>query len=150
MEQVTSAIGNPTALLVERIFWLGLGAFLGLAIITSLLKGLKEGKDKTTAVSPDQLENLAKKAIQQNSDSNWYWLSDIFIATNKFTYGRWGENRTINYHWLDDEHICLIHIHKNNEISSLHIHGCCYLLRSFNNCYDSYYLIESHKLSIQT
>ena len=40
MEQVTDAIGNPTALLVERIFWLGLGAFLGLAIITSLLRGL--------------------------------------------------------------------------------------------------------------
>ena len=70
MEQVTDAIGNPTALLVERIFWLGLGAFLGLAIITSLLRGLKEGKNKTTPVSPDRLENLAKKAIQQNSDSN--------------------------------------------------------------------------------
>ncbi len=39
MEQVTDVIGNPTALLVERIFWLGLGAFLGLAIITSLLRG---------------------------------------------------------------------------------------------------------------
>ena len=72
MEQLTDAIGNPTALLVERIFWLGLGAFLGLAIITSLLRALKEGKNKTSPVSPDQLENLAKKAIQQNSDSNWY------------------------------------------------------------------------------
>ena len=70
MEQVTHAIGNPVALLVERIFWLGLGTFLGLAIITSLVRGLKEGKNKATAVSPDQLENLAKKAIQQNSDSN--------------------------------------------------------------------------------
>ena len=70
MEQVTDAIGNPTSLLVERIFWLGLGAFLGLAIITSLLRGLKESKNKTTPISPDQLENLAKKAIQQNSDSN--------------------------------------------------------------------------------
>ena len=70
MDHVTSAVGNPTALLVERIFWLGLGAFLGLAIITSLLRGLKESKNKTTPVSPDQLVNLAKKAIQQNSDSN--------------------------------------------------------------------------------
>ena len=70
MEQLTDAIGNPTALLVERIFWLGLGAFLGLAIITSLLRGLKERKNKTTPVSPYKLENLAKKAIQQNSDSN--------------------------------------------------------------------------------
>ena len=70
MEQVTDAIGNPTALIMERIFWVGLGAFLGLAIITSLLRGLKEGRNKTTPVSPYQLENLAKKAIQQNSDRN--------------------------------------------------------------------------------
>ena len=70
MEQVTDAIGNPTALLIERIFWLGIGAFLGLAIITSLIRGLKEGKNKTPPVSADQLENLAKKAIQQTSDSN--------------------------------------------------------------------------------
>ena len=70
MEQVTDAIGNPTALLVERIFWLGLGAFLGLAIITSLLRGSKERKNKTTQVSSDQLKNLAKKAIQQSSENN--------------------------------------------------------------------------------
>ena len=70
MEQITDAIGNPTALLVERIFWLGLGVFLGLAIITSLLRGFKESKNKATLVSPDQLEDLAKKAIKQNSDSN--------------------------------------------------------------------------------
>ena len=70
MEQVTDAIGNPTALLVERIFWLGLGAFLGLAIINSLLRGLKERRIKTRPVSPDQLENLAKKAIQKNSNRN--------------------------------------------------------------------------------
>tara|TARA_B100001029_G_scaffold169937_1_gene165315 strand:+ start:273 stop:485 length:213 start_codon:yes stop_codon:yes gene_type:complete len=70
MEQVTDAIGNPTALLIERIFWFGIGAFLGLAIITSLLRGLKERKNKTTPVSTDQLENLAKKAIKQNSDCN--------------------------------------------------------------------------------
>ena len=70
MEQLTDAIGNPTALLVERIFWLGLGGFLGLAMITSFLRGLKASKNKTTPVSPDQLENLATKALKQNSDSN--------------------------------------------------------------------------------
>ena len=69
MEQVTEVIGNPIALLVERIFWLGLGSFLGLAIITSLLRRSKEEK-KTKPVSPDLLESLAKKAIQQNIDSN--------------------------------------------------------------------------------
>ena len=70
MEQLTDAIGNPTALLLERIFWLGLGGFFGLTIITSFLRGLKERKNKTTSVSTNQLEDLAKKAIQQNSDSN--------------------------------------------------------------------------------
>ena len=39
-------------------------------MILALVRGLKEGKNKTTPVSPDQLENLAKKAIKQNSDSN--------------------------------------------------------------------------------
>ena len=70
MEQVTYAIGNPTSLLVERIFWLGLGGFFGLAIITSFLRGLKERENITTTVSIIQLENPAKKTIQQNSDSN--------------------------------------------------------------------------------
>ena len=70
MEQVNDAIGIPTVLMIERLFWLGLGAFFGLAITTSFLRGLKERKNKTTPVSPDQLENLAKKAIQQNSDGN--------------------------------------------------------------------------------
>ena len=70
MEQVIDAVGNPTALLIERFFWLGLGGFFGLALITSFLKGLKEGKKNTTPTSTDQLENLAKKAIERNSDNN--------------------------------------------------------------------------------
>ena len=70
MEQATYAIGNPTTLLLERVFWLGLGGFLGLALVTSFVRGLKESKNKSKPVTPDQLENIAKKAIQQNSDSN--------------------------------------------------------------------------------
>tara|TARA_Y100001968_G_C19386680_1_gene733216 strand:- start:1222 stop:1440 length:219 start_codon:yes stop_codon:yes gene_type:complete len=70
MEQASEAIGIPTAILLERIFWLGLGGFLGLALLTSILRGLKESQNKTTPVSPDQLKDLAKKAIQQNSDNN--------------------------------------------------------------------------------
>ena len=70
MEQVTEAIGNPTALMIERIFWLGLGGFLGLALLTSFLRGLKEIKYKTKPISPDELEKLAKKAVQQSRDSN--------------------------------------------------------------------------------
>ena len=46
MEQATDAIGNPTALLIERLFWLGLGGFFVLVIITSLLRGLKERRKK--------------------------------------------------------------------------------------------------------
>ena len=72
MEQVTDAIGNPTALLVERIFWLGLGAFLGLAIITSFLRGLKERKKQNDTISTNQLENMVKKSVQQNSNSKVY------------------------------------------------------------------------------
>ena len=70
MVQINEVIGNPTALLVERVFWLGLGGFLGLALITSFLRGIKERKNKTATISPEQLENLAIKAIQKNSDSN--------------------------------------------------------------------------------
>ena len=70
MEQVTNAIGNPTALIVERLFWLGLGGFLGLALITSYLRSLKERKDITTSDAASQLENLANKAIQKNGDTD--------------------------------------------------------------------------------
>ncbi len=69
MEQVIDSIGNPTTLLIERIYWLGLGSFLGLAIITSLIRGIKKSKDEKY-VSATQLENLAKKAIQQNGDNS--------------------------------------------------------------------------------
>tara|TARA_B100000700_G_scaffold326217_1_gene437078 strand:+ start:1081 stop:1293 length:213 start_codon:yes stop_codon:yes gene_type:complete len=70
MEQVTDVIGNPVSLLIERIFWLGLGGFLGLAIITSIIRGLKEIKNETKLVSPKELKDLASKAIQKNSKIN--------------------------------------------------------------------------------
>ena len=68
MEQVTYAIGNPAAILIERIFWLGLGGFLGITIITSLIRGLKETKNKTKPFSKKELLDLAKKATQQNNN----------------------------------------------------------------------------------
>ena len=71
MEALTNQLGNPTAILVERLFWLGLGAFLCLAIITSLIRGSKEKENKTKPVSPEYLEKLAKKAIKQNIDRNF-------------------------------------------------------------------------------
>ena len=70
MEQTTDAIGNTTSLLIERIFWLGLGSFLGLTLLTSFLRGLKERKNKTKEVSPNILENLAKKITPKNSNSS--------------------------------------------------------------------------------
>ena len=70
MEQVTNTVGNPTTLLLERFFWLGLGGFLGLSILTSLVRGLKEKKNEKTSVAQYELEKLAKKAINKNSDSN--------------------------------------------------------------------------------
>ena len=70
MELVTDQLGNPTTLLIERIFWLGIGGFFGLALMTSLVRGLKQNKIKETNVSAKHLENLAKKAIQKNSNHN--------------------------------------------------------------------------------
>ena len=70
MEQVNNVIGNPTFLLLERIFWVGLGGFFGFAIITSIQRGINERKNKRKPVSAAQLENLAKKAIDQNSGRN--------------------------------------------------------------------------------
>tara|TARA_Y100001968_G_scaffold202180_1_gene185664 strand:+ start:232 stop:444 length:213 start_codon:yes stop_codon:yes gene_type:complete len=70
MDLVTDSVGNPTVLLIERVFWLGLGVFLGLAIITSSFRGLKERKKNTRPVSPDQLKILAKRAIKKNSTND--------------------------------------------------------------------------------
>tara|TARA_Y100001968_G_C18746582_1_gene431456 strand:- start:20 stop:238 length:219 start_codon:yes stop_codon:yes gene_type:complete len=71
MEQVTSEFGNPTTLLIERIYWLGLGGFLAVAILSSLLKGLKQRKNFEATVSSKRLEDLAKKAIRKNIDINF-------------------------------------------------------------------------------
>ena len=70
MEQLNDAVGYPTALLLERFFWLGLGGFLGLAIITSLIRSLNEVKSNPNSLSSEELKNLAKKAIQKNSNNN--------------------------------------------------------------------------------
>tara|TARA_Y100001968_G_C19014516_1_gene552170 strand:+ start:205 stop:417 length:213 start_codon:yes stop_codon:yes gene_type:complete len=70
MEQIANPIGNSTAILIERIFWLGIGGFFGLAFITSLIRGLKQNKTTQSNVSVQHLEDLAKRAIQKNSDCN--------------------------------------------------------------------------------
>ena len=67
MEQLTDGVSNPTAILIERFFWLGLGLFLGLAIISSIIRRFAE---KRKPISPIELKSLAKKAIQRNNDKN--------------------------------------------------------------------------------
>ena len=68
MENVTNAIGNPTALLIERIFWLALGGFFVLAVISSIIRGLNEDRNNNKTFHPKELKDLARKAIQQNSN----------------------------------------------------------------------------------
>tara|TARA_B100000579_G_scaffold31102_1_gene21804 strand:- start:290 stop:502 length:213 start_codon:yes stop_codon:yes gene_type:complete len=70
MEQITDGVGNPIALLIERIFWLCLGGFFGLAVISSLLRGLNENRNINKTFDPKGLKDLAKKAIQQNNNDN--------------------------------------------------------------------------------
>ena len=66
MEAVTDSVGNPLTLLIERFFWLGLGGFFGLAVITSVIRTIKEKQNKETVVTPKNLEELANKAIKDN------------------------------------------------------------------------------------
>tara|TARA_Y100001968_G_C18849660_1_gene477497 strand:+ start:328 stop:489 length:162 start_codon:yes stop_codon:yes gene_type:complete len=49
MEQINNVIGNPTTLIIERLFWLALGGFLGVAIITSLVRGLNDDSGEKAA-----------------------------------------------------------------------------------------------------
>ncbi len=63
---MSEAVGFPAILLLERFFWLGLGGFLGLAIITSVIRGQKENNDKNNFVSENDLKKLANKAIKKN------------------------------------------------------------------------------------
>ena len=62
MQNVTDVIGNPTLLLIERVFWLVIGGFFVLALLTSIISGLIE-EQKTN--SQKWLENPAKEAIKK-------------------------------------------------------------------------------------
>ncbi len=68
MEPDTDLLGNPLTLLIERIFWLILGGFFGLALITSIIRTLKERDNKEKVVTPKDLETLANKAIIDKND----------------------------------------------------------------------------------
>ncbi len=70
MEPATDLVGNPLTLLIERIFWLILGGFFGIAIITSIIRTNIESKKKRKIVSPKELKKLANKAIKRNKDKD--------------------------------------------------------------------------------
>ena len=70
MQQFTYINGHTTFILVERIYWLGLGGFLGLAILTSLIRSFNETKAKERYDSARELDKLAKKAVRQNNEDN--------------------------------------------------------------------------------
>ncbi len=70
METATDLVGNPLTLLIERIFWLSLGGFLGLALTTSIVKTMKESNYKEKVVTPKDLEKLANKAIKEKKEND--------------------------------------------------------------------------------
>ena len=66
MVQIADLVGNPAALLIERIFWLGLGAFFCLAILNSILRNLRETKVQKKILPSQELIKLAEIAKKQN------------------------------------------------------------------------------------
>ena len=69
MDQISNFSWNSASILVERIFWFGLGGFLALTLLTSFLREFIKN-NKKSQILPDQLENLANRAIQRNSDND--------------------------------------------------------------------------------
>ena len=65
MNSVEYAIGNPITLLVERIFWLGIGVFLMAAIFISILQSIINRKNRRKT-DPSYIQNLANKAVLEN------------------------------------------------------------------------------------
>ena len=70
MEPSTDLVGYPITLLIERVFWLSLGLFFALTLISSLLRALKEKNNKEIVITPKDLEKLANKAIKENKDKD--------------------------------------------------------------------------------
>ena len=70
MEPVSDLVGYPLTLLIERIFWLGLGGFFGLALITSVIRTIKEKNNKGNMVSAKDLEMLANNAVKENKEDD--------------------------------------------------------------------------------
>tara|TARA_Y100001968_G_scaffold241959_1_gene225534 strand:+ start:245 stop:445 length:201 start_codon:yes stop_codon:yes gene_type:complete len=65
MEQASNLVGNPIALLIERIFWLGLGLFLVGTIFKAFIGSINKGKSKESSMEA-KLKEIANKVVQEN------------------------------------------------------------------------------------
>ncbi len=68
MEQAQDLIGNPLTLLIERIFWLGLGCFFFLATVKSFINSFKdqENQGNTSELMENTLKKIARSVAQRN------------------------------------------------------------------------------------
>tara|TARA_Y100001968_G_scaffold294238_1_gene300671 strand:+ start:1019 stop:1219 length:201 start_codon:yes stop_codon:yes gene_type:complete len=65
MEQATNSVGNPVTLLIERIFWLGLGCFLGATILRTFIQGLNQDNEKQQKMNK-KIQEIANNATKKH------------------------------------------------------------------------------------
>ena len=70
MEPANDLVVNPITLLIERVFWISLGVFFVLTVITSIVRSIKEKTHKEKIVTSKDLEKLANRAIRKNKDKD--------------------------------------------------------------------------------
>ena len=64
--EVTEIAGSSLSILIERIFWIGLGVFLGATILKSSLDSIKSLKNGGKTME-SKLKELANKASEENA-----------------------------------------------------------------------------------
>ena len=69
MEPTSDLSGNPISLLVERLFWLGLGIFLGGAFVKATIESIKQAKS-----SKGSMDTILKDLAQKAKSENDWWL----------------------------------------------------------------------------
>ena len=66
MEQSSELLGNPISLLLERIFWLGLGGFFGATIFRAVIHAINKQRKVPNPDMEKTLKNIAKQAKELN------------------------------------------------------------------------------------
>ena len=66
MEQSSELLGNPISLLIERIFWLGLGGFFGATIFRAVIQAINKQRKFPTQNMEKTLKSIAKQAKDLN------------------------------------------------------------------------------------